>query len=195
MLTDGHTIKELLWNFTLFEEFVGYEAMIGSVWMLPIMVVFFVLLLMTKKGECQSELYYGSCIGSLAIGVLRNMTGKPFPTALCLLISVGLLGFMQRSYKEKKDGRKFRVMVIIFELTLVIASMLSYGKRVYWYFIAYNIGFVLFFFFQKYNVSVKMLERLGNLEFTFFLGASIPMMLLRFVYDLSHLNIYLYCII
>lgn len=196
MLTDGHTAEELLWNFTLFEEFVGYEAMIGSAWMLPIMAVFFVLLLMTKKGVMSTgNLYYSSCIGSLVIGVLRNVTGKPFPTALCLLMCVGLLGFMQRSQEREKDGRKLRVMVVVFEVTLVVASVLSYGERGGWYFIAYNIGFMIFFLFQRYNVSVKMLEKLGDLGFTFFLGASIPIMLLGLVYDLSNLNIYLHCII
>jgi peptidoglycan/LPS O-acetylase OafA/YrhL len=43
-------LKELLWNATLFEEFVGYEAFLGASWMLPIMVVFFLLLtLITKR--------------------------------------------------------------------------------------------------------------------------------------------------
>lgn len=43
-LTEGHDGKELMWNMSLFGEFVGYEAMIGASWMLPIMVVFFVLI-------------------------------------------------------------------------------------------------------------------------------------------------------
>lgn len=48
-LTEGHTLKELVCNFTLFEEFVGYDAMIGSSWMLPIMIIYFLLLLLVKK--------------------------------------------------------------------------------------------------------------------------------------------------
>lgn len=43
-------LKELLWNFTMFEEFVGYETFLGASWMLPIMVMFFLLLtLITKR--------------------------------------------------------------------------------------------------------------------------------------------------
>ena len=83
-LTEGHDGKELTWNMTLFEEFVGYEAMIGASWMLPIMVVFFVLLTALKKMKSKINwLYYATCAGSLAIGTLRYWTGKPFPTALC----------------------------------------------------------------------------------------------------------------
>ena len=52
-LTEGHDGKELMWNMTLFEEFVGYEAMIGSSCMLPIMVVFFLLLTALKKIKMQ----------------------------------------------------------------------------------------------------------------------------------------------
>lgn len=94
-LTEGHDAKELFWNMTLFEEFVGYEAMIGASWMLPIMIVFFVLLTVLKRNKSKINwLYYTTCAGSLAIGTLRYLTGKPFPTALCLLMCVGLIGYM-----------------------------------------------------------------------------------------------------
>ena len=77
-LTEGHDAKELFWNMTLFEEFVGYEAMIGASWMLPIMIVFFVLLTVMKRKKSKINwFYYATCAGSLAIGSLRYWTGKP----------------------------------------------------------------------------------------------------------------------
>ena len=60
------------------------------------------------------------------------------------------------------------------QVTLIIASALSYGEKVYWYFIAYNLGFAAFFLFERYNVGIKAFDKLGELGFTFFLGASIP---------------------
>lgn len=195
-LTEGHNGKELMWNMTLFEEFVGYEAMIGASWMLPIMVVFFVLLTALKKNENMLKmLFYTTCTGSLVIGALRFLTGMPFPTALCLLMCVGLIGYMQNKAGGIAD-KKLICKIALFEITLVIASSLSYGDKVYWYFIAYNMGFAAYFLFQRFNISIKILDKLGELGFTFFLGAGIPMMFLGlFVDDLSYLNCYQYCII
>lgn len=196
MLTDGHTVKELLWNVTLFEEFVGYEAMIGSAWMLPIMVIFFVMLTILKKHKNMlNMLFYMTCAGSMVIGTLRFFTGMPFPTALCLLMCVGLIGYMQNKAVGIADKRLIS-KIVLFEVTLVVASALSYGDRVYWYFIAYNLGFTAYLLFQRFNISIKIFDKLGELGFTFFLGAGIPMVFLGlFVDDLSHLNCYLYCII
>ena len=193
-LTEGHDGKELMWNMTLFEEFVGYEAMIGSSWMLPIMVVFFLLLTALKKIKMQVNwLYYATCAGSLAIGALRYWTGKPFPTALCLLMCVGLIGYM---FMQRGWNKALVRMIAIFEVTLIIASALSYGEKVYWYFIAYNLGFAAFFLLERYNIVIKAFDKLGELGFTFFLGASIPIYLIRLIEpDVVNLNYHVFCTI
>ena len=191
-LTEGHDGKELMWNMTLFEEFVGYEAMIGSSWMLPIMVVFFVLLTVLKKKTLKVDwLYYATCAGSLAIAALRYWTGKPFPTALCLLMCVGIIGYC---FKQRGWNKSIVRMIVLFEMTLIIASALSYGEKVYWYFIAYNLGFAAFFLFERYNVGMKAFDKLGELGFTFFLGASIPIYIIRLIVpDVMNWNCYLFC--
>lgn len=191
LLSEKYDFKEWFWNMTLFEEFVGYDAMIGSSWMLPIMIIFFISLLLINKIGGVTSLFYISCIGSLLIAVVRYLTEKPFPTALCLLICVGLIGFMQKDSKGIFD-KSFIIKLIVFEVILVSASALSYGEKVYWYFIAYNLGFAVYFLFQNYNISIRVFEKLGELGFTFFLGANIPMNLLKiFVPDLYDWNCYL----
>ena len=191
-LTEGHDAKELFWNMTLFEEFVGYEAMIGASWMLPIMIVFFVLLTFLKRKKSKINwLYYATCAGSLAIGALRYWTGKPFPTALCLLMCVGLIGYM---FKQRGWDKSIIRLIVMFEVTLIIASALSYGEKVYWYFIAYNLGFAAFFLFKRYNVGIKAFDKLGELGFTFFLGASIPIYIIRWIEpDVMNWNCYVFC--
>lgn len=191
-LTEGHDAKELFWNMTLFEEFVGYEAMIGASWMLPIMIVFFVLLTFLKRKKSKiSWLYYASSAGSLAIGALRYCTGKPFPTALCLLMCVGLIGYM---FKQRGWDKSIIRLIVMFEVTLIIASALSYGEKVYWYFIAYNLSITAFFLFERYNVGIMAFDKLGELGFTFFLGADIPMILLGLCCSgISVGNCYIYC--
>lgn len=84
---------------------------------------------------------------------------------------VGLIGYM---FKQRGWDKSIIRLIVIFEVTLIIASALSYGEKVYWYFIAYNLGFVVFFLFERYNVGMKAFDKLGELGFTFFLGASIP---------------------
>lgn len=191
LLSEKYDFKEWFWNMTLFEEFVGYDAMIGSSWMLPIMIIFFISLLLINKIGGVTSLFYISCIGSLLIAVVRYLTEKPFPTALCLLICVGLIGFMQKDSKGIFD-KSFIIKLIVFEVILVSASALSYGEKVYWYFIAYNLSFAVYFLFQNYNISIRVFEKLGELGFTFFLGANIPMNLLKiFVPDLYDWNCYL----
>ena len=191
-LTDGHDGKELIWNMTLFEEFVGYEAMIGASWMLPIMVVFFVLQTALKRKIMKVNwLYYVTCAGSLCIGALRYWTGKPYPTALCLLMSVGLIGYM---LQQRGWNKALVRLIAIFEVTLIIASALSYGEKVLWYFIAYNLGFAAFFMFERYIVGVKAFDKLGELGFTFFLGADIPIFIISLIEpDVVNLNCYVFC--
>lgn len=194
LLTEGHDVKELMWNMTLFEEFVGYEAMIGASWMLPIMVVFFVLLTALKRKKFGVNwLYYATCVGSLAIGALRYWTGKPCPTALCLLMCVGLIGYM---FMQRGWSKALVRLIAIFEVTLIIASALSYGERVYLYFFAYNLGFGAFFLFERYNVVIKGFDKLGELGFTFFLGADIPILLLELCSPcFTQGNYFIYCFI
>ena len=110
------------------------------------------------------------CFGCLLIAVLRFITNKPFPTALCLLMCVGLLGYMNK----QGDRRKLVAKIIIFEILLVVCSYLSYGDRVVFYFIAYNLGFVTYYVFKHWNISIRAFDILGEQGFTFFLGACIP---------------------
>lgn len=190
-LTEGHDSKELMWNMTLFEEFVGYEAMIGASWMLPIMVVFFVLLTALQRKMMKVDwLYYATCAGSLCVGALRYWTGRPFPTALCLLMCVGLVGY---TFKLRGRDKALLRMIVMFEVTLITASALSYGEKVYWYFIAYNLGFAAFFLFERFNLGVKAFDKLGELGFTFFLGAGIPIKLVAvFVPSIRLWNCYVF---
>lgn len=198
LLSTKHDFVELVWNFTLFEEFVGYEPMIGASWMLPIMVLFFLLLvpLKNKSFRILSYLFYLTCIGSIALGLLRYTTSKPFPTALCLLICVGLIGYIQKKLCNGQINSNLIRHIIFFEITLIIASSLSYGDKVYWYFIAYNLGFTTYFLFYKYNIKIPVFDKLGELGFTFFLGAGIPIQLIKFfIPNIEQYNCYMFCIV
>lgn len=193
LLSDKWNIGDLLWNMTLFEEFVGCDKMIGSSWMLPIMVIFFLFLPYVSKNKKRMEAaWWIVCAGCVLIAMLRYMTGKPFPTALCLLMNVGLLGYMDNVMEKKKVLRK----VCIYEILLIVCAYLSYGDRVIAYFIAYNLGFATYYIFKHRNLHVRALDILGEQGFTFFLGAAIPIVALaKVIPSISTLDWYCYAIL
>ena len=104
---------------------------------------------------------------------------------------VGLIGYM---FKQRGWDKSIIRLIVMFEVTLIIASALSYGEKVYWYFIAYNLGFAAFFLFERFNVGIKAFDKLGELGFTFFLGASIPIYIIRWIEpDVMNWNCYVFC--
>jgi peptidoglycan/LPS O-acetylase OafA/YrhL len=104
---------------------------------------------------------------------------------------VGLIGL----FWKKQDALPLRY-VVVFEIILVVASFLSYGEKVIWYFVAYNIGGLLFGLFMKKDLSFKVFDNFGSLGFTFFLGAEIPTLMLRtFGINLYEINPYFHFII
>lgn len=181
------SITELLLTMTTFQEFVGIKAqIIGASWMLPIMVVFFVILALCKGNKRWLTMsFYALCVSALIIGFMRMLTGKPFPTALCLLQLVGLLGYF---YHERGLGREVKTKLCCFEGVLVAASYMSYDYKVIFYFVAYNIGILVFYCFKRYNLSVRSFDRLGELGFTFFLGAGIPILFIGLFCDVESLH-------
>lgn len=192
LLQSEHSVVELLCNMTLFEEFMGFETMIGASWMLPIMVIFFGFLpFALKSGKRLSTCWWVICAGCVGIALLRYFTGKPFPTALCLLMCVGLLGVM-----DKLNVKGIRSKLVFFEALLIVCAWLSYGDRVVAYFIAYNLGFITYYIFQHRNLHVKAFDIIGEQGFTFFLGAGIPISFItKLIPSIAEWNWYSYALL
>ena len=186
----NYTFVEWLANMTLFQEFAGFESILGASWMLPIMVVFFAALMVCKKNTDQriGLFFWILCAGALLMGVLRMATGKSFPTAFCLLQLVGLLGWTYR--KNGMMSREMHVRMMVFELVIVAAAYMSYGDKAVFYFMAYNIGIAMFWLFSQFDLHCGALDRLGTIGFTFFLGAGIPMAILGRFMDVSSINVF-----
>lgn len=157
--------------------------------MLPIMVVFFgILAFYHNKNEKHLNIIFALlAFGAIVLGILRYVTEKPFPTAFFLLQLVGLIGL----FWKKHDVLPLK-HIAVFEIILVIAASLSYGEKVIRYFVAYNIGGLLFGLFMQKNLSFKVFDNFGSLGFTFFLGADIPALVLNQLHicALSEVNPY-----
>lgn len=179
LLSGDYTIREFLWNFTLFEEFVGCEKIIVPSWMMPIMVIFFAFLPFVAKNEKRmNAAWWIVWLVCLSGSILRYATGKPFPAALCLLINIGLLGFMDR----QTEKHKIMIRIGIYEMLLMVCAYLSYQDRAVYYVVAYSLGFAVYYIFKYSRLNISALDKLGELGFTFFLGAAIPMMILAKVF-------------
>lgn len=106
--------QEFLFNMTLFQEFIGYECILGASWMMPIQVVFFAgigvlgIAFFEKRFEIKRwsidmpYLVMGlmMCL-AIITGMIRNITHIPFPVAFFLLLAVAFLGL----YRNLRGGQ------------------------------------------------------------------------------------------
>ena len=179
-------LKELVLNMTLFNEFLGADCIIGTSWMMPIQVCFFVMLAVLSadffdladkaKAKWADLLFYGMSVLTLVLSVLRYTKNKPFPTAFGLLILVSLIGLQYRGCGDIKGCAKY---LAIFAVTFLPSVFLSYKDEAAGYIAAYVIGMVLFLAADKSGVSIKAFNMLGSVGFSFFLAADIPHIILE----------------
>lgn len=180
LLTHHHvwSVKETLANMTFFHQYMGIENMIGASWMLSIMVIFFVSIVFAVKKNNVNHIYICFALGAIVCGCMRFYFQKPFPTAIFLMSCMGFLGFFYHKYGVCK---KCICYLLLFEAVLLVSGCFSYENKIQFYEIAYNGAFLLFFLFDKKNVNVPVLGKLGTLGFTFFLGADIPVYWMHYI--------------
>lgn len=187
------SVSEILANMTLFHQYMGVQYIIGPSWMLSIMVIFFVsIVLVVKKTSKTDLLFLIFAIGAVICGYIRFHFHKPFPTAIFLMTCMGIFGFYYHKYGLCK---KNIFNLILFEIVLAISAYLSYQDKILFYEIAYNGAFLLFFLFSGKNIGLGIFEKLGELGFTFFLGAGIPSALLIYFFPSLKFNFGLFFII
>lgn len=177
-----YSIIDLLKNITLFNEYMGAACIIGSSWMLSIMIVFFVILCSIKNTLKKSIplIYIVLSIGAIFCSVARYIKGIPFPTAFFLLQMIGFIGCISKE-SGQPFSKKELYYIIAFEVILVITTPLSYSN---WqsYIIAYNLGIGCFYIFKNYSIYNKLIDSFSTLGFTFFLGAQIPINAIILIY-------------
>lgn len=137
---------------------------------------------------------YIYCWGVIAIilAILRMIFQKPFPVALALLIIIAFLGVIYRYDKT----RNFIKCLILFEFILLISVYMAYPNGGS-YFVAYNLGIILFIIADYKNINFILANKLGNISFTFFLGGDISAKIIYIFIDENHImnNIWAFCIL
>ena len=198
-----YNFLDLLFNMTMFQEFLGHQNILGASWMLPIQLVFFFLvmvlgtkLFIVKEKSIKSNMTRGTIIigicmvFALSLATARALTNKPFPVAFFLLLSVSILGIYIWYIDDcHKSVRSLIIMLSIFEVGMIISVWLAYHEQFFSYVIAYNLGLLLFLFFKYFNHYEGFfffgLIKLGNIGFCFFLGADIPYNILKNIYNFN----------
>ena len=179
-------LKDLLLNMTLFNEFLGSDCIIGSSWMMPIQVCFFVMLALLppdffeggdKRGARRTDvLFISVSLLTLAVAVMRYYSGKPLPTAFGLLMLLAVIGV---KYSECGSLRGMVRYLVIFAVIFLPSVMLSYRDEALGYIIAYAAGIALFAAAKGTEVSADAMNKLGSVGFSFFLAADIPHIILE----------------
>jgi len=203
LLSSDISLVRFLTNITLFSKFMGQPEIIGASWMMPIQVVFFVIIAFFSKKSISMILEgntnliinkYIYCWGVIAIilAILRMIFQKPFPVALALLIIIAFLGVI---YIYDKT-RNFIKCLILFEFILLISVYMAYPNGGS-YFVAYNLGIILFIIADYKNINFILANKLGNISFTFFLGGDISAKIIYIFIDENHImnNIWAFCIL
>ena len=197
------SIMQVLTNFTLFQEFLGHKSILGASWMMPIQIIFFIFIgiygvkslfaQVNIKSLSLANIEVIMVITSLLTilcGALRYFTNKPWPTDIFLLINVSFLGILYYKKVQRDLPVRIYTMLFLFEVSLLLGGYLSYGKGLEYgnwisYFLAYNLGFLLFISVIFLRVNLNLFIKLGEIGFTFFLGAEIPYSLIKKVCDLE----------
>lgn len=190
-LSHAFSITEYFKNLTLFQEYLGARHILHHSWMLSIVIMLYGMILIMKKDlKRWVPIAFMVCAtGSLGFAILRFFTGLHFPTAIFLLLQEGLLGCMIQ--QNCGLSKKPRIYLLVFEITLIISTLLSYPLALaIEYIIAYNIGIALFVLFMDKNICSIVLKWIGTLGFTMFLGDIIPVVVInRIVPAMRHLPI------
>lgn len=203
LLSSDISLVRFLTNITLFSKFMGQPEIIGASWMMPIQVVFFVIIAFFSKKSISTILEgnanliinkYIYCWGVIAIilAILRMIFQKPFPVALALLIIIAFLGVIYRYDKT----RNFIKCLILFEFILLVSVYMAYHNSSS-YFIAYNLGIILFIIADYKNINFILANKLGKISFTFFLGGDISAKIIYVFIDKNYImdNILAFCIL
>lgn len=190
-LSHAFSITEYFKNLTLFQEYLGARHILHHSWMLSILIMLYGMILIMKKDLRRwIPIAFKVCsAGALGFAILRYLTGLHFPTAIFLLLQEGLLGCMIQ--QNNGFSKKPKVYLLIFEVTLIISTLLSYPLALaIEYIIAYNIGIALFVLFMKKDIHSNAFAWMGMLGFTMFLGDIIPVVVInRIVPAMRHLPI------
>ena len=207
LLIGPSTIKVILINLTMFQQFVGVPNIIGAFWTLQIDIIFYSIIIMLflirkfndKKVINGTFLFLNIMAIIMSIG--KYCLNKNFPVAIGLLLSLTFIGLMIKRNEEKKEYNIF-IAIICFIVTCVVSSLFAYSDKMVnlnislRYIISYMIALLIFFMSKKFIKKKNFLCYLGKISYSIYLlHATIGYFVMQKLLQYFSINMYLNIII
>lgn len=177
------TLKELLVNLTMLQQFFGVENIIGLYWTLQLELIFYFLIALTfvfnrlnnMKFLFQTSVFF--LLIALLMAVVRNALIVKLPLALPLSLSLMYFSSYYRYYVISNSfyaGKLSNYYFIFFGILIPIISYLGYnydfGFNESWlkYTLSYFIGLSLFIGICHFKHSSLIMEYLGKVSYSIY---------------------------
>lgn len=181
MLYGSFTVKQLLFNLTMFQQFFGIENIIGLYWTLQLELIFYFLIALMfaiNKLYDKKFLFLTSVLFlliALVMAVVRNVMLIKLPLAIPLTLSIMYFSSYYRYFVIERDGlaKKYsnRYLIIYVVLIPIISYYgynydFGYGESWEKYTLTYFLGMALFLFVCGIKYSSKLMEYTGKISYS-----------------------------
>jgi peptidoglycan/LPS O-acetylase OafA/YrhL len=185
ILNSPINVKAYIVNLTMLQQFVGVENVIGLFWTLQIELIFYAvcccLFAADLLGSKRFVFLMATAFLIAAVGVAygRHLTGRQFPVALPLALSIMFWGMLWRQYLLTSDltSRKIVVTMLIFYACIIpLVATLGYDNEgagvASRYTLTYYVALTCFVVFTKFvRISHPIAQWLGTISYSVYLFA------------------------
>ncbi len=181
ILYGSFTITELLFNLTMFQQFLGIENIIGLYWTLQIELIFYFLVALTFiiNKLFNKRFLFQTAVGFLLVAIVmagfRNVLLVKLPLAVPLTLSIMYFGSFYRYYVIEGDAASkslTKYYLVLYIILIPIVSYLGYnydfgfGESWEKYTITYFLGMLLFLFICFFKYSSSLMEYTGKISYS-----------------------------
>lgn len=176
----GYSIIQVIGNITMFQLFLRIPDMIGAYWTLPIELLLYIGCLFALRNLFNLQFIHKIFITFLGLTLIaafaRNYYDKPVPVAIFIILSISILGYYIRLYKEGEINIKvINWSLISFIVAIIPICLMAYNKdwghneTWYRYVITYTLALIVFFVVAKYEMHCALFTELGKISYSTYL--------------------------